>query len=306
MRFKNWMLAAFSSAAAYCGAALPPAWAACGPEALGTSRVIDVAPDTAPLGLQSYPRTLALQDHEVILTFDDGPAAPTPAILAALDAECVKATFFLIGRHAEELPKIVRREAESGHTVAYHSYSHPDKTLRLMSKDAALADIERGYKAVDLAAFGAASARPRTPFFRFPGFADTTALLEELKRRDVVVFGTDLWASDWKQMTPQAELALVLERLEKRGKGIILFHDSKEQTAKMIPDFLRALKQRGYHVAHVRPAPAATAIETAPAGWTSTTEPIIAKTLGGKARATRSHEEAPEAGAPQADEAPRM
>ena len=66
------------------------------------------------VGLKTYPRTIPLADHEVILTFDDGPeAVNTPKILDALAAECVRATFFEIGRNAEGLPALARREVRT-------------------------------------------------------------------------------------------------------------------------------------------------------------------------------------------------
>jgi len=62
-----------------------------------------------------------------VLTFDDGPWPPTtPKILAALAAECVRATFFLIGKPASAHPDLVRRIAAEGHTVGHHSWSHPN------------------------------------------------------------------------------------------------------------------------------------------------------------------------------------
>ena len=70
---------------------------------LGTSRVLTVDPAVYPrVGLKSFPQTLPLQDKEVILTFDDGPAATTPRVLAALQNECVHATFFMALRQAFE------------------------------------------------------------------------------------------------------------------------------------------------------------------------------------------------------------
>lgn len=282
-----------------CAAAEQPA---CGPDALGVSRVIDIdrAKGTA-VGLQSYPRTLDLHDHEVVLTFDDGPAGPTSKVLDALAKECARATFFLIGRNAESLPALVKRAAAEGHTIAHHSYSHPDKTLRLMSEAAAKADIDKGIAAVDKA-LGAKAA----PFFRFPGYADTPELVADLNSRGYTVFGSDLWASDWSKMTPKAELDLVLSRLEKNRKGIVLFHDSQAITAQMLPEFLRELKKRGYSLVHIRPGDTPTPIVEAGPGWTSTTEPIIAKTLGAKAKlAPEAHghehgapEPAPKSGAP--------
>jgi peptidoglycan/xylan/chitin deacetylase (PgdA/CDA1 family) len=253
---------------------------ACGPDALGTSRVIEIdrTKGTA-IGLQSYPRTLDLRDHEVVLTFDDGPAATTAQVLDALAKECARVTFFLIGRNAENLPAFVKRAAAEGHTIGHHSYSHPDKTLRLMSEEAAKGDIEKGIAAVNKA-LGATAA----PFFRFPGFADTPALVADLTGRGYTIFGSDLWASDWSKMTPKAELDLVLSRLEKSRKGIVLFHDSQAITAQMLPEFLRELKKRGYSLAHIVSGDTPTPIVAAGPEWTSTTEPIIAKTLGGKAK----------------------
>ena len=277
------------------GAAAP--LASCGPEKLGTSREIAVdGGEGLALGLQSYPRTLALADHEVVLTFDDGPVPPTtPLVLSALKEQCVRATFFIIGNNASADPALVKREMEEGHSVGYHSNSHPARTLRLMSLDAAKADIEAGIAAVDKAAYGDASGKPRTPFFRFPGFADSPALLDYLRGRGMTVFGSDLWASDWRTMTPQAELDLVMGRLEQAGKGIILFHDSKASTAKMLPDFLRALKAKGFKVVHMVAGAGPTPVENAGPDWKSTTEPIIAKTLGGKGPASEHGDGGPEA-----------
>jgi peptidoglycan/xylan/chitin deacetylase (PgdA/CDA1 family) len=62
-------------------------------------------------------------------------------------------------------------------------------------------------------------------------------------------------------MSTEQQLALVLRRLEANRGGIVLFHDTKRQTAAMVPAFLKALKARGYSVVHAIPAagPAAAA-----------------------------------------------
>ena len=164
-----------------------------GRKVLGTSRVIEVATrGELAIGLKSYPRTLFLRPKEVILTFDDGPLpATTGKVIEALKAQCVKATFFLIGRNAAANPAIARRIAREGHTIGYHSMTHPPATLRGLSRQAAIRDIERGIVAVDRAAFpgGAAALARRTRFFRFPGFADSKALNAWLGKRNVAVFG---------------------------------------------------------------------------------------------------------------------
>ena len=221
---------------------------------LGTSRVLAVDAATTPrVGLKSFPETLPLDDHEVVLTFDDGPwPATTPLVLAALAHECVHATFFLIGRSASEHPDLVRRIAAEGHTVGHHTWRHP--SLKRMTLSAATEEIDRGVAADEMALRGVTTRIPSTPFFRFPGFESTPATLEVLQSRGIVVFGADLWASDWNPMTPKQELKLLTDRLNIAGKGIILLHDSKARTAAMLPAFLRYLADNHYRVVQVVPA----------------------------------------------------
>ena len=63
-------------------------------------------------------------------------------------------------------------------------------------------------------------------------------------------------------MTPQQQLKLLTERLNAAGKGIILLHDPKAQTAAMLPAFLRYLRDNRYRVVHVVPAGPATTVPT--------------------------------------------
>lgn len=225
-------------------------------DALGTSRVLSVDAKTTPrVGLKSFPQTLPLADHEVVLTFDDGPHPPTTAkVLAALAQECVRATFFLVGRSAAEHPDIVKRIAREGHTVGHHTWSHPH--MARIPADAAKYEIDRGIATDEMALHGVSTTTPSTPFFRFPYFESTPAQLDLLQSRGIVVFGADLWASDWNDMTPDQELKLITERIAAAGKGIILFHDAQARTAAMMPAFLRYLRENGFHVVHLVPADA--------------------------------------------------
>ena len=227
-------------------------------DALGTSRVLTVDAAALPrVGLKSFPQTLPLNDREVVLTFDDGPWPPTDKkILAALAQECVRATFFLIGRNAAAHPELVRRMAAEGHTVAHHSFSHPN--LKYLKPDAAIGEIDKGIAAVEAALNGAATTTPTTPFFRFPYFEMSPATLEVLQKRGIAVLGADLWASDWNPMKPAQQLKLLTDRLQAARKGIILLHDPKAQTATMLPAFLRYLRDNHYRVVHLVPAGAKT------------------------------------------------
>lgn len=219
----------------------------CGEGTLGTARVMTVSPAPgAHFGLKSYDKTLPLAGKEVVLTFDDGPLPETTAaILDILKRECVRATFFLIGRNARSAPHLVRRIARDGHTLANHSMTHP-WTMRSIPFDRAWSNIAEGRAAIEDAA-----GQKIAPFFRFPGFADTPALLDALDTNRTVTFGTDLWASDWNMMRTDTQLALVLGRLRRAGGGIVLFHDTKRQTVEMLPGFLHALRSEGFRVVHI-------------------------------------------------------
>src|SRR5262247_4405525 len=97
-------------------------------EALGTSRVLTINPgEFTLLGTIQYKQTLPLKDHEVVLTFDDGPLPPyTEIILDTLASQCVKATYFLVGQMAHANPSVVRRIYNEGHTIGTHSEHHPN------------------------------------------------------------------------------------------------------------------------------------------------------------------------------------
>jgi peptidoglycan/xylan/chitin deacetylase (PgdA/CDA1 family) len=223
-------------------------------QALGTERVLEVDAKTTPrVGRKHFPTTLPLRRKELVLTFDDGPwPGTTPKVLDALKAECVRATFFLLGKNVEAAPTLARRTLAEGHSIGHHSYGHP--LLDRMPLAKAEAEINHGIEEDEYAIFGQRRTAPATPFFRFPGFASTKPLLDRLADRGIVVFGADVWASDWDAMSADEELRLILGRIEQIDHGIVLFHDTKVQTAQMLPALLRELKKRGYRIVHVVPA----------------------------------------------------
>jgi peptidoglycan/xylan/chitin deacetylase (PgdA/CDA1 family) len=256
---RNFSAALYAAVATLMSSVAPAAAAECPrKDALGTSRVLAVDTATYPrVGLKSFPQTLPLADREVVLTFDDGPwPATDKKILAALAQECVRATFFLIGRSASAHPELVRRMAAEGHTIAHHTWSH--RNLKYMKPEAAIGEIDKGIAAAEAALHGTATTTPSTPFFRFPYFDMSPATLEALQKRGIAVLGADLWASDWNPMTPAQQLKLLTDRLQVARKGIILLHDPKGQTAAMLPAFLRYLRDNHYRVVHLVPADAKT------------------------------------------------
>jgi len=93
------------------------------PQALGTERVLEVDAKTTPrVGRKHFPTTLPLRAKELVLTFDDGPwPGTTPKVLDALKYECVRATFFLLGKNVEPHPELARRELAEGHSIGHHT-----------------------------------------------------------------------------------------------------------------------------------------------------------------------------------------
>src|SRR5436853_116987 len=93
----------------------------------------------------------------------------------------------------------------------------PTRRLEELSANAA-AEIDKGIAAVEMALHGVSTTVPSTPFFRAPYFEMTPQTLDNLQKRGFVVFGADLWASDWNRMTPRQELKLLTERLNAAKK----------------------------------------------------------------------------------------
>jgi peptidoglycan/xylan/chitin deacetylase (PgdA/CDA1 family) len=231
-----------------------PAWAQdCpgNPDALGTARVLTLEPDTLKrVGVMQYPQSLSLADKEVVLTFDDGPLPRySNAILDILAAQCVKATYFLVGTMARAYPDVVRRIYEAGHTIGTHSEDHPSRFERLPVAKLRW-EIDQG-----IADVGAALGDPKelAPFFRFPGLGRSDAAEQELAARSLIVFSSDTVADDWYRIKPSEIVRRAMMRLEARGKGILLLHDIHPVTVEALPELLKKLKEAGFHVVHVIP-----------------------------------------------------
>ncbi len=222
------------------------------PDALGTSRTIALDPsEHQRLGLIQYRESLPLQDHEVVLTFDDGPIPPhTTKVLDALAAECVKAVFFVVGQQAAAHPEVLQREYSEGHTIATHTERHAH--LNHMPVEAAAKEISDGIASASKILGGNPNAV--APFFRFPYLDPTPATEASAFKLGLTIWSADLHGSDWNFITPAKVTAITITRLEHLKKGIILLHDIHERTALALPALLRELKGRGYHI--VQPVPA--------------------------------------------------
>jgi peptidoglycan/xylan/chitin deacetylase (PgdA/CDA1 family) len=226
------------------------ATAACSnPDALGVSRTVEIDTTGGPgFGFEHFKQHDFLRNKEVLLTFDDGPwPVNTPAVLKALADQCVKATFFPVGKHATYYPEILKQVAEAGHTIGSHTWSHQNLAKKNMTPEQAKEEIEKGVSAVAIS-LGSAPA----PFFRFPALQHPPELVTYLGERNIGMFSTDLDSFDFKARKPEQVINTIMAKLKKFGKGIVLMHDFQHVTAEAVPELLSKLKAEGYKIVHMR------------------------------------------------------
>lgn len=219
------------------------------PDALGTSRMLEISPsEFSRIGSMQYTKTLPLADHEVVITFDDGPIPPySNVILDTLASQCVKATYFLVGEMAQAYPSIVRRIYSAGHTIGTHSQNHP-RAFQRLTMQGVERQVDGGIASVD-SALG--DQKALSPFFRIPGLGRNSAIEDYLASKSLVTWSADVVADDWKHIGAREIVRRAMRRLEGRGRGILLLHDIHPATALALPTLLKELKDHGYHVVQV-------------------------------------------------------
>lgn len=188
---------------------------------------------------------LPSRDPVVALTFDDGPNPDaTPVVLDALAERGVHATFFILGKHAERWPELVRRVASEGHTLGNHGYHH--RKLHLKSPRYVREDLRLGADAIE------ASCGRRPRWFRAPhGFRSpwVTRIAHELGER-TVGWSLGVWDTD----RPGASIIADRTVDGARRGSILLLHDGdgydpdgdRLQTAQAVPDIVDRLQARGF------------------------------------------------------------
>jgi peptidoglycan/xylan/chitin deacetylase (PgdA/CDA1 family) len=187
---------------------------------------------------------LDTEEPFVALTFDDGPNPDaTPAILDALGARGVKASFFILGRHAERWPELVRRVAAEGHCIGNHGYYH--RKLHLKSPSYVRDDLQLGTRAIT----DACGVRPA--FFRAPhGFRSpwVTAIARSFGQRTVG------WSRGvWDSSRPGVDVIIERTVRAARQGAILLLHDGdgydplgdRTQTARAVPVIVDRIREAG-------------------------------------------------------------
>ncbi|MDE6000935.1 MAG: polysaccharide deacetylase [Clostridia bacterium] len=202
-------------------------------------------------GLWAQSGAFSLAEEEsviktVYLTFDDGPSdRVTPKILDVLAEEDVKATFFIVGKHAETRKALLKREAKEGHTVAVHSYTHVYNQI-YASPESLLADIE---KCNDLIEEVTGS---RSTLYRFPGgsFNLSYRLISAVTSHGMryVDWNASFRDAEIYNATPYQLYQAAVTTAASAENIVFLAHDSttKTATAEALREIIRHFKNEGY------------------------------------------------------------
>jgi len=176
----------------------------------------------------------------------------------------------VVGRMAQAHPQLVKRIATDGHTVANHSQSHPF-TFHKMSIELASREIEDGFTSIRTALGNSGEV---APFFRIPGLLRQESIEKYLTAQGVMTWSVDAVADDWRHINNKEIVRRAINRLEAKGRGILLLHDIQPATALGLPSLLAELKARGFKIVHVVPTGASRPkTVTAPEQWVLRHEP---------------------------------
>ncbi|MFH1071940.1 MAG: polysaccharide deacetylase family protein [Nanoarchaeota archaeon] len=183
----------------------------------------------------------AKQEKKISLTFDDGPSPEyTPRILDILKEENVTATFFLIGKNAEQHPELVRRIVAEGHSIGVHSYSHPLLVFRTQARMEL--EIRQAKHVIEN------QTNQSIQYFRPPYGIIGPRALAFTKKEHLDIIDWSLDAQDYRIPDSQKIADRVVSKA--RPGDIIVLHDAGGKTrnasVEALPRIIKELREKGY------------------------------------------------------------
>jgi peptidoglycan/xylan/chitin deacetylase (PgdA/CDA1 family) len=171
--------------------------------------------------------------RRVALTFDDGPDLLTERYLDLLDELGVPATFFVIGRNADQHPDLVREYLRRGHQLAGHGFDH--KRFTRLGRRALLEQCSRTDGALGVQVSG-------RPWVRPPhGSLDATSLIH-LVTSGYTVAMWSLDSYDYSTTDPD----VIVQHCGAIGAGeVVLFHEGQQWTLDALPRVVAAVQAAG-------------------------------------------------------------
>lgn len=225
-------------------------------------------PKVPPPGTRIVYNSVQISEPYIAMTFDDGPhPTNTPRLLDMLKERNIKATFYVVGKCAQEYPHIIRRILAEGHEIGNHTWSH--NALSGMSAEKAHEELAKTNQAV-LAASGYQMRTMRPPY-------GATNL--RVKQQCYAEFGypTILWSVDpldWKRPGSKVVEQRIVSGVH--PGAIILAHDIHEPTINAMPDTFDALLSKGYKFVTVSQLMNLAATSAPPAPQTAAAAPAPA------------------------------
>jgi cellulose synthase/poly-beta-1,6-N-acetylglucosamine synthase-like glycosyltransferase/peptidoglycan/xylan/chitin deacetylase (PgdA/CDA1 family)/spore germination protein YaaH len=186
---------------------------------------------------------------QIALTFDDGPDEQnTPMLLDVLKDLKVPATFFVVGEQAATAPELVVREAEEGHLVGNHSYTHPH--LESLTPREAAAELAQTQRLIE------GLTNHRSPLFRAPFIADIDleqqpdlAVLRIALQHNYLYVGANVDPGDWEAPNADSIVNKAVSGITSGVGKIIVCHDGggdRSKTIAAVRRFVPELRKKGY------------------------------------------------------------
>ena len=217
------------------------------PDALGTSRTLVVDPREHPrIGTMQYGETLPLEDGEVVLTFDDGPLPRySNQVLDILAAQCVKATFFMVGRMAQAYPEGVRKMRDAGHTIGTHSQNHP-LSFHRMPLEQAKQEIDDGIASIAAALGDGSRAGAVLPDSRPAARRRRSKTISP--SQGIQTWSADFPADDWRHISAARVYDSRCSGSRPRAKAFCCCTTSSREPSRALPRILQ--RAEGARLSH--------------------------------------------------------
>ena len=182
------------------------------------------------------------------MTFDDGPGCYTQSILDVLNEYNVKATFFVTNQFSS-YQYMIKKEYESGHSIAVHTYSHNYAKI-YESVDSYVDDFNQMNQIIY------DQTGTYTKMFRFPGGSSNTIsrfnkgivsnVAKTMTDKGYIYFDWNIDSTDTQYKDSEKIYQNVISELEKHDKSVVLMHDIKKANIESVRKIINYGLENGY------------------------------------------------------------
>lgn len=173
----------------------------------------------------------------VALTFDDGPGPYTEQVLDILKENDAHATFFVLGKNVLNFPNILQRTHAEGHDIGNHSWDH--KNLKTLSKERVAFQVNETNAQIQ-------KTIGQLPTSMRPPYGSYSKNTVEIINMPIMLWSVD--TNDWKYRTHDH---IIKEVQKAKPNDVILMHDIHKNTMETLPDAIKVLKDKGFHIVSV-------------------------------------------------------